>query len=142
MEEAKSQQGEEAEQDVQREAEVEIGRLLMNEILNGGKPMMKKRVLVLVTLLMAAISSTALAQTPKENGREIITLKMGDSDLRFDHWKHQRTLKNECYHCHATKIGKIDDWSKETAHKVCIACHDLEDKGPVTCRQCHTKLTK
>lgn len=103
---------------------------------------MVQRVLVLLTLLVAAIFSTALAQATPDKGREIINIKMGDSQLPFGHWKHQKTLNSECFHCHASKIGKIDDWNKETAHKVCIACHELEDKGPVTCRQCHPKEPK
>jgi hypothetical protein len=102
--------------------------------------MLKKNLLVLAALLLAANSSAVGAQTIEKNGREIIKLKMGDSTLSLDHWKHQRTLNNECFHCHSTQVGKISDWNKETAHKVCIACHDLEEKGPVTCKQCHPKI--
>ena len=101
--------------------------------------MMKRFVLMLVLLSIAAVSSVALAEKPKNNGPEIIQLKMGEMDLQFKHWKHQKSVNNECYHCHNTKIGKIDNWGKDTAHTVCIACHELEDKGPVTCRQCHGK---
>jgi predicted CXXCH cytochrome family protein len=56
---------------------------------------------------------------------------MGDLVLPFTHWKHQKTLNDECFHCHATKIGKIDDWSKETAQNLCIPCHATGHKGPV-----------
>jgi cytochrome c553 len=101
--------------------------------------MMKQCVLVLVALSMSAISSAALAETPKDKGPEIIRLKMGDLELPFKHWKHQKNQHDECFHCHNTKIGKIDGWGKETAHKICIACHDLEGKGPISCRQCHSK---
>ena len=101
--------------------------------------MMKKRALVFLALTMMVISSTAFAGIPKSNGPEVIHLKMGELELPFQHWKHQKSLHDECYHCHATKIGKIDDWSKNTAHKICIACHELEEKGPVSCRQCHSK---
>jgi len=105
--------------------------------------MVKKRVLlVLVALSMTAISSAALAQTPKNKGREVIKLNMGDLQLPFKHWKHQKDLNNECFHCHNSKIGKIDGWGKDTAHKICIACHELEGKGPASCRQCHSKPPK
>lgn len=100
---------------------------------------MKKRTLVLVALVITAISGGALAQTPKENGPEFIRFKMKDLELPFKHWKHQKSLNDECFHCHNSKLGKIDGWSKETAHSLCISCHELEDQGPVYCRQCHTK---
>jgi len=99
--------------------------------------MKKQLVLVLALLALAAGASAAVTEAPKEKGREIIRLKMGELELPFKHWKHQQTLNNECYHCHNTKIGKIDGWGKDAAHKICIACHELEDKGPITCKQCH-----
>ena len=101
--------------------------------------MMKRVVLMLGILSMAAIASAAVAETPRSKGPEVITLKMGSTDLPFKHWSHQKSLNDECFHCHNTKIGKIDGWGKDTAHKICIACHDLEDKGPVACRQCHSE---
>lgn len=104
--------------------------------------MMKRLVLVLGLLSIAAVSAAAVTTAPKDPGPEVIRLKMGDMELPFQHWKHQKSLNQECYHCHNTKIGKIDRWGKDTAHKVCIACHELEDKGPTTCLQCHPKKTK
>jgi hypothetical protein len=106
--------------------------------------MMKQRLLVVLALAMTitAAFSTAFAQTPKGAGSEVIKLKMGDMELPFQHWKHQQQLKGECFHCHGGLNGKIEGWGKETAHKICIACHELEEKGPVTCRQCHSKAAK
>lgn len=101
--------------------------------------MMKRLALVLGLLSVAAVCSAAATTTTKDIGPEVIKLKMGGMELPFQHWKHQKSLKQECYHCHNTKIGKIDGWGKETAHTVCIACHELEDKGPTTCLQCHPK---
>lgn len=105
---------------------------------------MKKRVtMAIVALTMAAMSSVSLAgEPPKDRGPEIINLKMAELQLPFKHWQHQKNTNNECFHCHASKIGKIDGWGKETAHKICIACHELEGKGPASCRQCHTKKKK
>jgi len=100
--------------------------------------MMKRLVLMLGMLSLATVSFAAVTETPKNDGAEVILLKMGDIELPFQHWKHQKSVNNECFHCHNTKIGKIDGWGKDAAHKICIACHDLEDKGPVACRQCHT----
>jgi len=104
--------------------------------------MMKRLVLVLGLLSIAGVSAAAVTTATKDPGPEVIRLKMGDMELPFQHWKHQKSLNQECYHCHNTKIGKIDHWGKETAHKVCIACHELEDKGPTTCLQCHPKKQK
>jgi len=100
---------------------------------------MRRLVLVLGLLSITTVSSAAVQGNPAIKGPEVIKLKMGDTVLPFKHWVHQKNLNNECFHCHNTKIGRIDDWGKDTAHKVCIACHELEDKGPVTCPQCHPK---
>jgi hypothetical protein len=101
--------------------------------------MIKRTVLILGLLSIATVSLAAVTATSKDSGPEVINLKMGDMKLPFQHWTHQKSLKGECFHCHNTKIGKIDGWSKDTAHKICIACHELEDKGPVACLQCHPK---
>ncbi len=99
---------------------------------------------IFVVLAVAALSSGStlvLADTAQNNGPEIINLKMGDTSLAFKHWKHQKALtgKNDCFRCHKVEIGKIEAWGKETAHTICIPCHDLSDKGPVECKGCHKK---
>jgi len=101
--------------------------------------MIRRLVLVLGLLSIAGVSSAATQGKPANSGPEVIKLKMGDMQLPFKHWEHQKNTNNECFHCHNTKIGKIDNWGKDTAHKVCIACHELEDRGPVSCLQCHPK---
>jgi Cytochrome c7 and related cytochrome c len=85
------------------------------------------------TLVLAAEKKTL----PANRGPEIINFKMGAIDLQFQHWKHLTSLQVECFNCHKTKIGKIDGWNKEFAHKICIPCHDLGNKGPVDCHECH-----
>jgi hypothetical protein len=102
---------------------------------------MAKRLIVLTIAFLSlyAMSSTVPAVGAPNPGPEVINLKMGAMSLTFQHKKHQKDLNNECFHCHATVNGKIDNWGKETAHKICIACHDLYDKGPVECHQCHKK---
>jgi hypothetical protein len=87
----------------------------------------------------AATPAIVMAELPKDPGREVIDLKMGKMVLPFKHWKHQKDLKNECFHCHSKKIGQIEGWSKDTAHTICIPCHELDNKGPVECAQCHKK---
>jgi hypothetical protein len=101
---------------------------------------MKKSVLLVSALLLfSGFGMSAMADVPKDRGPEIINLKMGTMELRFPHWKHQTAVVNDCFNCHKTKLGVIDGWSKEVAHKICIPCHDLENKGPVTCKECHKK---
>lgn len=82
------------------------------------------------------------AETPENVGPDIIKLKMGDKTLNFQHWKHQKLNNNECFHCHKNQEWKIKKWDKEVAHQVCIACHDLNDKGPVECKECHGAQVK
>jgi predicted CXXCH cytochrome family protein len=98
--------------------------------------------LMICFMVTAGALTSVMASQPVDRGPEIINLKMGVMELRFQHWKHQTSVKNDCFNCHKTKIGVIDGWSKETAHKVCIPCHDLESKGPVQCHECHNKESK
>jgi predicted CXXCH cytochrome family protein len=100
-----------------------------------------KKCLVLASsiFILSGYALSAMAATPKNRGPEFINLKMGTMELRFQHWKHQTSLQQDCFNCHKTKIGVIDGWSKEAAHKICIPCHDLENKGPVQCHECHKK---
>ncbi|HKZ16742.1 MAG TPA: cytochrome c7 [Geobacteraceae bacterium] len=62
--------------------------------------------------------------------------KMGD--VQFNHKKHQEMLKN-CKLCHTKAPGKIEGFSKDVAHKMCIDCHKSKGKGPVSCKDCHKK---
>ncbi len=103
--------------------------------------MKRLNIVMVIALLSVWFSSSALAEQPKNPGPEVINIKMGNVDLAFQHWKHQTNMHNECFNCHKTKIGQIDNWGKEAAHKICIPCHDLENKGPVLCQECHTKET-
>jgi predicted CXXCH cytochrome family protein len=68
------------------------------------------------------------------SGPEVITMK---TVVPFPHWKHQIYNASECGNCHKAEGGKIVGWGKEAAHELCISCHDLNDKGPVECKQCH-----
>ena len=65
--------------------------------------------------------------------------KMGE--VKFEHKKHQELLKKNCKTCHVKKIGKIEGFGKDVAHKLCIDCHKTKSngKGPVTCKACHKK---
>ncbi len=81
--------------------------------------------------------SILATETPENLGPETIELKMGNYTLNFQHRKHQILNNNECFHCHKPQEWKIKKWDKEVAHQVCIACHDLNDRGPVECKGCH-----
>ena len=102
---------------------------------------MKQLSVLLVSFLATvAIPNTIMATEAAQNlGPEIIKFKMGDLYLPFQHWKHQTSVHNDCFNCHKTKIGVIDGWNKDVAHKTCIPCHDLDEKGPVLCHECHSK---
>lgn len=91
--------------------------------------------LTLVFLLLLA--TNVLAGKPDSLGPEIITLKMGQEIIEFTHYKHQKVTNNQCWECHKKASGKIDNWGEATAHRLCIPCHDLNEKGPVNCKGCH-----
>ena len=100
---------------------------------------MKLTALLLASaLLIFGLTLELLADgTPEDIGPEIIKMKMGRQVLEFKHWKHQERNVNECFHCHKHQEWKINKWDKQVAHEMCIACHDLYDKGPVKCKGCH-----
>ena len=92
-----------------------------------------------IMLLSLLNASTVMAAKPENSGPKIITLKMGEKTIKFTHHKHQKVTNNNCWECHDKKNGKIDNWNEATAHKLCIPCHDLNEKGPVNCKYCHKK---
>lgn len=97
---------------------------------------MKKTMLLVALLSSIAVHSTVFAGA----GAEVISLKTGAEPLPFAHWKHQQANGSECFHCHkGPEGGKIEGWGREAAHGLCIPCHDMNDKGPVECKQCHKK---
>jgi len=92
-----------------------------------------------ILLLSLLFTSTVIAAEPENKGPKIIKLKMGGKTIEFTHHKHQKVTGNKCWECHADKKGKIDNWGEATAHRLCIPCHDLNEKGPVSCKGCHKK---
>jgi len=99
------------------------------------------RSILLVTVLVSALfcSSALQAAQPENKGPSVIKMKMGSKTLDFSHHKHQKLTDNQCWECHESKSGKIKGWGEATAHKLCISCHDLNSKGPVSCKGCHKK---
>jgi hypothetical protein len=105
---------------------------------------MKTLIATVALLSLLAISALANAQTNVDKGREVINLKMGWMTLQFKHWEHQKRVNYECFQCHTGKVGVIQGWGENTAHDLCIPCHELGakglgEKGPTECSQCHKK---
>jgi cytochrome c553 len=98
-----------------------------------------KRFLLLITVLCISGFATIVMAAPANVGPEFISLKNGPVPLRFPHRDHQALQNSECFHCHKPDKFKIDNWGKDVAHSMCISCHDLNDKGPVKCEECHKK---
>ena len=101
---------------------------------------MKRSILTIMLLSLLVAAGPVFSETPANSGPEIIRFNMGDLVLPFRHWKHQKSLNNECHHCHGSTIGKIDAWDKDTAHLICISCHTDRHKGPTECIQCHSNI--
>jgi len=101
-----------------------------------------KRILSIILLLsLLGMPVSVLAEISMEAGPKIIEFKMGDLVLHFKHWHHQKSLDNKCSLCHTTnKSGKIENWNKETAHALCISCHETRKKGPTDCQRCHNSV--
>ncbi|PKN16251.1 MAG: cytochrome C [Deltaproteobacteria bacterium HGW-Deltaproteobacteria-23] len=101
---------------------------------------MSRYLFVLLALILSFVfTATVMAAKPENPGPKIIKLKMGKETIQFTHHKHQKVTNNQCWECHDKKSGKISNWNEATAHKICIPCHDLNEKGPVSCKGCHKK---
>ncbi len=99
---------------------------------------MKSTLWFSIVLVLLGVSSALFAADPSDKGPEVITFKMGGVTLPFKHWLHQKKIEgNNCLVCHPRNIGKIPGWSKETAHALCIPCHEVMNKGPAQCKFCH-----
>ena len=103
--------------------------------------MMKSTLSIILLLSLIGVTASVFAEIPMEAGPKIIEFKMGDLVLHFKHWHHQKSLDNKCSLCHTTyKSGKIENWNKETAHALCISCHETRKKGPTDCQRCHNSV--
>jgi hypothetical protein len=88
---------------------------------------MKKIMIVVVLLATNAYAA------------DVFTFKRG---VVFNHAGHQSDKVGLCSACHVETEGtprKIPGFGKEWAHKTCIECHDIFEKGPTTCDGCHIK---
>ena len=96
------------------------------------------RVTFKISILIFCFSFMPVISTAQQNlGPETIDLKNGTTPLKFTHRKHQKLQSSECFHCHKPENWKIDNWGKDVAHSMCISCHDLNEKGPIKCEECH-----
>ena len=93
----------------------------------------------IVLFSLFILSTSLFAAEPENPGPKIIKLKMGKKTVDFTHQKHQQLTNNQCWECHDKTTGKITNWGEATAHKLCIPCHDLNEKGPIKCKGCHPK---
>jgi len=86
--------------------------------------------------LLIFCAGTALAA-------DVITFPAKNGDVKFEHKKHQELMKKDCKVCHVKKIGKMEGFGKDTAHKLCWDCHKSKSKGkgpiPPKCTGCHKK---
>jgi hypothetical protein len=101
---------------------------------------MNKLVQLFVLLILFNLSTLVSAASIYNRGPEIITFKKGILSKPFLHWKHQERSKDNCQQCHeyGNEEGKIDEWPN-VAHNICISCHEVNNKGPVKCLECHDK---
>jgi hypothetical protein len=80
------------------------------------------------------VTGTAMAANPPA---EPVTLTAKPGNVTFDHKMH---AAQKCETCHVGKPagGKIE-FTKDTAHALCMDCHKKQAKGPVKCAECHKR---
>lgn len=89
-----------------------------------------KKFIAAAALVMFAAGASMAADT--------ITLTAKNGNVTFNHKKHQDDLK-DCKVCHGDKTGKIENFTKDAAHKLCKGCHEEKKAGPTKCGECHKK---
>ena len=119
-----------------------------------------------VSLVIVALATLAFAEVPATVTIDAAAKKQ--LPVTFSHAKHATTLAKSCDTCHHTQPGlpaeklksikvvkcstcHLDPPSAEVPsmremsltknpfHKVCMACHKEQKKGPVVCTGCHSK---
>ncbi|BDG07646.1 cytochrome c3 family protein [Anaeromyxobacter paludicola] len=87
----------------------------------------------LFAFLAALVIAAPVFAAPPES----VTLKAKNGDVQFPHKTHQAL---GCKKCHEGAPKKIE-FTKDSAHKLCISCHTEMSKGPgeKACTQCHKK---
>lgn len=85
-------------------------------------------------LIMVSLAISIDSGADQNIGAETINMKKG---VIFTHKKHQTFQNSECSQCHQLGNWKIENWGQEVAHTMCISCHDLSEKGPMKCDECH-----
>ncbi len=85
---------------------------------------------IITAMLLAATVSFA------DEGPAVLHFKNG---VTFPHRAHQGYMKSDCKQCHRKQVGKIPDFGKDVAHRMCRTCHAIRQAGPAACRDCHKK---
>jgi len=121
---------------------------------------MKRKTVIILTLLAMAISLAAVVAVAHGDMPEVITIDKAQAKkapVVFPHKTHADT--NDCVVCHHTSKGKDDvtscfechgkdpnanDPSVSSAkenpfHIRCKGCHKEQAKGPTKCGECHKK---
>jgi cytochrome c553 len=120
---------------------------------------MKRKTVIILTLLAMAISFVALVAVAHSGAPDVITIDKAQAKkppVVFSHKVHSEA--NDCTVCHHTatssdnvkscfechgKDPKANDPSVSSAkdnpfHIRCKGCHKEQAKGPTKCKECHT----
>jgi predicted CXXCH cytochrome family protein len=96
---------------------------------------MKSMIVAAVMIAAVAGASFAVAvrdrmEFPAKNGMVI-----------FYHNNHVNEVKGDCTVCHDKTPGRIQDFGRDYAHRICIDCHKDPNgaEGPTKCDECHKK---
>jgi predicted CXXCH cytochrome family protein len=92
--------------------------------------------LIAALFVAVAVTFSAVAAEPPTT----ITLQAKPGNVTFPHKAHIDRVKGDCKTCHDSATGgKIADFGKDKAHKMCWDCHKAQGKGPTKCNECHKK---
>jgi predicted CXXCH cytochrome family protein len=92
--------------------------------------------LLLSTIVCAVLLAAGIAVAADAPAAPI-TLPAKNGNVTLAHKTH---AAQKCEACHAdAKGGKIEGFTKEKAHALCVECHKKEAKGPSKCAECHKK---
>jgi hypothetical protein len=77
-----------------------------------------------------------IGQAPA-HGPETITLTAKNGNVTLPHAQHAAMI--DCGTCHGEGPPGAIEFDRESAHALCIGCHQERGAGPVKCAECHVR---
>jgi hypothetical protein len=89
--------------------------------------------------LLAAVTATLFSALPPPPKQVLLTGRGTFGEIHFDHEAHL-ARRIPCKSCHGPGPVQKPELTPGSAHETCRACHVQQNRGPTSCRDCHTNV--